>query len=395
MSASPPDAGGSVPNPTAKRSDNSPLAGLVIPLLLILAAGAVFGIFYFLNQKTPPVNVSKMLDGYVATAEKYAKLSDEYKDVNGDLVADIPADTKEPAELFFCEIPGQTPDADAKTWAAFLDHMSKATGKPCKYLTKVAVPLPEKREGDRGEAGADESMKSFDAQLAALKDGKLHITAFATGQVRQAVNTAGFCPLVAPADKGGSFTYQIKVLVPANSTAKTPADLKGKKFAMSTLSSHSGARAPLVMLHDEFKLNPRTDLTFTLTGTYQAALADVMNGKADAMCIASDLLARELAREPSDEEKKKGQVKLTEDKFKVIHTSGEYPKLCFGVSHTLPQPLVDKIKAGFESFQFEGNDVGKKYAPDGTVKFHPIDFKKHWESVRAMDNRLAEIVKPK
>ena len=32
----------------------SPLAGLVIPLLLIAAAGVVFGVFYALNQRLPP-----------------------------------------------------------------------------------------------------------------------------------------------------------------------------------------------------------------------------------------------------------------------------------------------------------------------------------------------------
>lgn len=385
----------SVPPADATKPKASPLAGLVIPLLLIVAAGGVFAVFYVLNQSVPPVAAGKLLDGYAVAAEKYARLAAEYTDANGDLVADTPADATEPAELFFTEIPADDPDKNARTWAAFLEHMSTATGKPCKYLTKVDVPPPEKREGDReeeGASGADGAVRSFDAQLAALRGGRLHITAFTTGQVRQAVNTAGFRPLVVPADKDGRFYYQVKVLVSANSPAKTPADLKGKKLAVSALSSNSGAKAPLVFLHDEFKLNPRTDYTIALAGTYRAALGEVVGGKADATCIASDLLARELAREPTDGEKAQGRVKLTDDQFRVIHTSGDYPKLCFGVSHALPQPLADKIKAGFEAFKFEGTEVGKKYAADGAVKFLPVEYKKDWEGVRKVDDRLAEIV---
>lgn len=36
------------------KSDGSPLAGLLIPLGLIVAAGVVFGVFYTLNRNAPP-----------------------------------------------------------------------------------------------------------------------------------------------------------------------------------------------------------------------------------------------------------------------------------------------------------------------------------------------------
>ena len=114
-----------VPPAGTAKPKSSPLAGLVIPLLLILAAGVVFTVFYLLNQNIPAVNAAALFDRYAAAAEKASKLSDEYKDANGDEVADTPADAKEPAELFFTEIPGPNPDADEATWAAFLDHMSK------------------------------------------------------------------------------------------------------------------------------------------------------------------------------------------------------------------------------------------------------------------------------
>lgn len=404
MSSSTPNPGGTPPSPAAKKAGGSPVAGLVVPLVLILAAGGVFAVFYFLNQKTPPVDESKILNGYVTNADRFAKLADEYKDADNDLVADTPADAKEPAELFFCDVPGPNPDADEQLWKAFLEHMSAATGKPCKYLKRVDATPPQPGAvpptDDAGEPIPQEdagAVKSFSAQLAALKAGQLHVTAFTTGQVRQAVNTAGFRPLLVPSDKDGKATYRVKVLVAANSKVQALADLKGKTLAVPALSSNSGAKAPIVLLHDEGKLNPRTDFKVKVAGTYWGALAQVAKGEADATCIASDLLDREMARgEPTEAEKKQGRMKFTAEQFRELPaTTAEYPRVCFGVSHQLPQPLVDKIKAGFASFKFEGTDVGKKYTPDGAVKFQAVEFKKDWEGVRKIDDRLAEILKDK
>ncbi len=384
------------PPADAKKSNGSVVGGLVIPGLLIVAAAAVFGVFYALNPKQPP---RKILNGYAVAAEKYGTLDKKFTDENKDLIADTPDGAKAPAVLFFCEIPGGNPDQDEETWAAFLAHMSKETGVPCKYLKKVpqVVPPPgfaaTPPPGEDGRPVEDDMgvVKSFGSQLNALGEGHLHVTAFTTGQVRQAVNTAGFRPLVVPADKDDKYTYRVKVLVPANSPAKTLADLRGKKLSVSGMSSHSGAKAPFVHLFDEHKMLPEADYAVLLPGRYELALAQLVKGEADAVCIASDLLDRELARpEPTDDEKKRGLVKLTADKYKVLHTFGDYPKVCFGVSHKLPEDLVKKVLTGFRKFPFDGA-VGDKYKPGGAVKFHPVEYKKDWQTVRAVDDRLAEI----
>lgn len=398
MPDQPPNA--QTPPAADKKPNGSPVAGLIIPGLLILAAGVVFAVFYFLNQKLPPVDAAKLLNGYVLNADKLSKLSDEYKDADNDLVADTPDGATEPAELYFCDVPGPNPDADEELWKAFLEHMGKKTGKPCKYLKKVdgmqAAGDPADATGEPAPTPADAgAVKSFNAQLSALKGGHLHVTAFTTGQVRQAVNTAGFRPLLTPADKGGKATYRVRVLVAADSKVQSLADLKGKTLAVSALSSNSGAKAPIVLLHDEGKLNPKTDYKFKVAGSYWAALAMVAKGEADATCVASDLFDRELARgEPTEAEKKQGRGKFTADQFRDLPVPpAEYPKVCFGVSHTLPKGLVAKVEDGFKTFPFENTPVGKRYTPDGAVKFVPVEFKKDWEGVRKVDDRLVEILK--
>ena len=59
-----------------------------------------------------------------------------------------------------------------------------------------------------------------DEQLRALKNGELHVTAFATGEAQGAVNEAGFVPAACFADKDGDYHYTMKIIVPADSEIK-------------------------------------------------------------------------------------------------------------------------------------------------------------------------------
>src|SRR5581483_6422540 len=156
-------------------------------------------------------------------------------------------------------------------WMDFLVALEKATG------TKVVL---------RTDVGG------LQGQLAALRKGTLHVTAFSTGEVPLAVNSAGFVPLWSPADVDGTYAYEMEILVPAASNIKTPADLRGRSIAFTSLSSNSGARAPLVILKEKFGLLPARDYAYTLTGTHERSLKDLAEGRHDAVCVANDLVAR-------------------------------------------------------------------------------------------------------
>src|SRR5262249_31679408 len=138
-------------------------------------------------------------------------------------------------------------------------------------------------------------LETLDAQLAALRDGTLHITAFSTGEVRLAVNSAGFMPLASPADADGKYSYEMEILVHAASGSRSPADLKGKTVAFTAMSSNSGAKAPLAILKNEFQLRPGRDYTHVMTGSHRRSIQDLSAGKYDAVCVANDLLASAVA----------------------------------------------------------------------------------------------------
>mgnify|MGYP001201231082 CR=1 FL=1 len=141
---------------------------------------------------------AEMIADYVRRFGPRATLDDaRYQDADGDLLADVPKDAKEhldPAELVFSGIVFDDPEKAQATWQALIAHLQKKTGKPVRYETNLA---------------------SVEEQIAALRDGKLHVTAFSTGSVPAAVNAAGFIPVCVPADGDGKYAYKMEIIVPA------------------------------------------------------------------------------------------------------------------------------------------------------------------------------------
>lgn len=355
-----------LPTPPAAKPRNSyPVTGALV-VLLLAGAGGYYWWVKSKNPTPPPVDELKTLRAFFEQVGTGLKLADGYADANGDLVADPPAAADKFLKvetIGFCVVPGGDPDktaADQEEWKGLAAALEKATGKKVTYLA---------------------DLHSVEDQLAAVKEGKLHVTAVNTGLVATAVNTAGFVPLFAPADDKGQFSYEMEILVPAGSPAKTPADLKGKSFGFVSLSSNSGAKAPLVALKDKFGMLPGRDYKFVMTGDHIRGVKEMIAGKHDAVCVANDLLARAVTA---------GDVKA--DQFRSIFKSDSFPPLCFGVPHHLPPDLLAKVKAGFADFKFSAAD---RYAKQGKTKFAPVDYKLNWAYVREIDAALYRLLDSK
>ena len=328
------------PQPVPAAVPPKPAGTSVVRILAITAtlaaiAGAVFAVFYYQNKDVPSVDTMKALKSAVSEVDRFAKLDPAYADANGDLVADEPTDATKfvnPAELTFTTVVFDNPDQAEQIWKPFLDHLAKTTGKKVSYLKRVPgappappAPAPKKDEGeDPAPAGDPGQLQALDQQLALVREGKLHVTAFSTGGVAQAVGTAGFVPLFVPADAAGNFAYEMEIIVPAGSPVQKPEDLKGKAIAFTGMSSNSGAKAPLVTLKDEFNLLPDRDYTFAFTGDHKHSIRDVAAGKVAAACVANDILGQMIAA---------GDVK--KDAVRSIYKSKSFPPVCFGVPVTL------------------------------------------------------------
>lgn len=349
--------------PSSKGRGRGSSTGLLLAFVLILAAGAYY--FYVLrtegNAQSP--DELQALKPLISDMARYRTLDPRYKDEDGDLVADPPADAmalRDPAELRFVGIPSDfadDPEAGAAYWKDLTNHLAQATGKPVLFASEV---------------------KSFDDQLTGLKDGHLHITAFTTGQVPAAVNSAGFVPLVCPASDDGKYAYQMEILVRPASAIQSPKDLKGRTIAFSALSSNSGSRAPLVILAEEFHLLPGRDYQFLFTGDQLRSLQMLKADRVAAVCVANDFFQRMLA-DPRHE--------LKAEDFRSIYKSESFPPLCFGVAYDLKPELRAKIEEGLKSFRIAGSSVKR---PE--TRFAPVNYKLDWAYVRQVDAALSRLL---
>ena len=115
-------------------------------------------------------------------------LDKQYCDRNGDLLADLPLDSKdwvEPDTIIFSYTPVEDPAVYAKVWDGFIKHMAEVTGRE-----GVFFPV-----------------QSYAAQYEAMRSGRLHIAGVNTGGNPVAVSCAGFVPFAMMAAGDGTVGY--------------------------------------------------------------------------------------------------------------------------------------------------------------------------------------------
>ncbi|MFO0825535.1 MAG: phosphate/phosphite/phosphonate ABC transporter substrate-binding protein [Gemmataceae bacterium] len=352
--------------PAPKTSTWKYTLGLVV--LALAAGGGWYAYTMQANPVPPPPDELQALKFYIQHISKTQSLAPQYTDANGDLVADAPTD---PAkflkvdEIVFSVVGTDNPQDAEKVWKDFMAALAAATGDKVKVRYASGIG-------------------SVQDQVKAVAEGRLHVTAFNTGQVSTAVNTAGFVPLFCPADKAGKYAYQMEILVRADSPIQKPEDLKGKTVGFVAMSSNSGGKAPIVLLKDTFGMYPGRDYRYTVSGDHIRGMKDMLAGRFDAACVANDLLAREVA---------KGE--LQPSNFRSIYKSDSFPPLCFGVPHNLPPELLAQVKQTFTKFSFDGNSVGEFYKGRGPVKFAPVNYKDDWKLTREVDDSLTRLLDTK
>jgi phosphonate transport system substrate-binding protein len=332
---------------------------LVITLPLAILAGAA--IWYFNEQaerQLQPVKTDQRsflrYNLVVPTA-----LDEGLVDGDDDLVAAPP---KDPAKLIDPEtlVFALLSEKEEPHFADFADYLEKRTGKKVKLLAW------EER---------------LDSQMDALRNGELHIAALSTGSVSLGVNKGGFIPVCVMADDAGKFGYNMELIVPAASTIKSPKDLKGKNIGFVSSYSHSGFKAPVLILWKEFGLNMGTDYDFTNQGSQETVVENVAKGQLVAGAVANDLLKRMIAAKEID-----GNA------IRSIYTSETFPTACYGYAHQLKPELAEKVKAAFLEFPWRGSSLEKAFGPAGQTKFVPVTYKDDWATIRRMEQEALKLI---
>ena len=280
-------------------------------------------------------------------------LDKAYCDANGDLVADAPTDSKQfvnPSTLIFAYTPVEDPSLYTKVWDGFLRHLEKVTGKKVVFFP----------------------VQSNAAEIEAMRSGRLHIAGVSTGPTPIAVNCAGYVPFAIMGTEGGTFGYEMEIIVAADSPIKTPADLKGKKVAFTAPTSNSGFKAPSAILKSDFNLVAERDFTPVFSGKHDNSVLGVAHKDYDAAAVANEVMFRMFDRKV-----------VNMASIRSIYKSDTFPTTSYGIAHNLDPALADKIKEAFFTFPWQGSALKAEFKTED--RFVPITYQKNWNVIRKID----------
>jgi phosphonate transport system substrate-binding protein len=292
----------------------------------------------------------------VAPAMADFQLGSRFKDADGDLIADIPADKAQqidPSALIFAYTPVEDPAVYAKVWDEFLRHMEEKTGKSVQFFP----------------------VQSNAAQIEAMRAGRLHIAGFNTGSNPLAVACAGFRPFAMMASADDSFGYEMEIITYPGSGITKVEDIRGKKMAFTAETSNSGFKAPSAILKADYGFEAGKDFEPVFSGKHDNSVLGVANKDYPAAAIANSVMARMIER---------GVVKA--DQIVSLYKSQTFPTTGYGVVYNLAPDLQQKIQEAFFSFPWEGSKLQEEFSKSGEAKFVPITFKEHWEVIRKIDD---------
>jgi len=286
------------------------------------------------------------------------RLDPAFKDTDNDLVADAPADPDrviDPDTLTFSFIAQkQGGEQQLATFADFTDYLAEQVGRPVEAV----------------------AYESTDEQLKALRSGKLHLTLLNTGSVPIAVNAAGFVPVAAPG-KQTPQAYRMVIITPNDSDIQTVTDLRGRELTLTRPTSNSGFKAPIVMMLHDFGMKPNLDFMIRNSWGHENSIREVVEGKAEAAAVASDLLDRMIAS---------GEISSAD--VQIIYRSEPFPAAVLGYSALLKPELRDQLDQAISDFSFEDTSLTQEYSPNRADRFAPVSFKDDFALVRRIDDAI-------
>jgi phosphonate transport system substrate-binding protein len=181
----------------------------------------------------------------------------------------------------------------------------------------------------------------------------------------------------------GTYGYVMKLLVPADSPIKSPADLKDHKVMMTRPDSNSGCKVLLVLLRDQYQLQPDRDYTWGFSLGHEESIKGVADKQYEAAPVASDILARMVEKNEVDP-----------NSFRSIYESEKFPPATIGVVYNLAPELRDAIRETLLAYDLAGSGLEGEFGADVT-KLVPVNFKEDWANARHIDQLVAQTKKAK
>jgi phosphonate transport system substrate-binding protein len=288
------------------------------------------------------------------TKQTRKRLSPEYSDKGGRLLADPPSDAAklvDPDTLVLAHYEDADAEAQLVDWEAFQAHLASATGKKI-----VRQPYLN---------GADE--------IAAIKAGTIHIVALHAADAPYVVNHAGFIPVAVLGTEDGAHGNHLDIAVDPKSDIKTLVDLRGRKLTCTAPDSITGYRAAIAVLAQDTGMRPDVDYFINFSHGQKLSVLALARGDIEIAALSDDKVQSML---------ESGDVKPSD--YRIIYESQVIPRLTIGHIYNLQPELTEKVNAAVLDFANEGGATSKSVTKP--MRFFPIDYKNDFQFVRSIDD---------
>jgi len=295
----------------------------------------------------------KMVESFDLTTPTRRHLAPEYTDKGGRLLADAPAD---PGKLLDPEsiVLSYGEDSDVEiqpvNWDGFQKYLSQVTGKKVvgqKYNNTVE-------------------------DVAAIKEGKIHVVALHAADAPYLANNAGFIPVAVLGTGEAALGNHLDLAVAPDSDVKTLSDLRGRTLTCTQPTSITGHRAAIAVLCDEAKLRPDVDYIVNYSLGQTKSITGLAEGEYTAVALSDDKLKSLI---------KAGRIKSSD--FKIIYESQVIPRFTIGYVYNLAPEVAAKVTDAILGFSneaaIEDEDTGRP------MRFFAVDYKRDFEFVRKID----------
>jgi phosphonate transport system substrate-binding protein len=326
---------------------------LVTTVVILIVAAAAY--WYGVNSVKilePPALQLVGLDDPVEH-----RLSSQYTDADGDLVADPPQDINQwidPPTINFSYLATEQ-DRYADVWANFVDFVGQYCNRTVTFVHQDSV----------------------DGQLRAIQNGELHVAGINSGSVPLAVNYCGFVPMCSFGNNGEIATYTMKIIARSDSTVRKLENIRGRQLALTNPTSNSGWKAPMILLLREYKLKPLLDYDIVGLRTHADAINAIAAGEQKIASVASDELA--LAQSVG---------LINKDDYVEIYESDPFCNNVLGYVHNLKPELAETIKKAIYEFDWKDSKLADQFIKIGASQLVPVDYKKDFKLIRHIDNAM-------
>jgi len=334
---------------------NTPLAfrGLIYCVLALAVVLVVYSGFSAMQDRASlKASEAQLVARHGLISPVTKSLAGEYRDADGDLLADRPAansDQLNPDRLVVAYYEGDD-EGERVNWPAFQQQLSQQTGKSVEIQ-----PFLNSAE-----------------EIAAVRLGRIQVIALHAADVPYLVNNAGFVPFAVLGTGESASGNHLVLATRPKSRVKTLKDMANQTLVCTRPDSITGYRAAVAILAREARLQPSLDYKVAFSFGQKRSIRGLIEGEYEVASLSADRLQTMI---------QDGEIEPRS--LQIVYESQIIPRLAVGFVHNLRLELAQQIRDCALRFENPGGELADAGKP---MRFQPIDYRRDFAFVRQIDD---------